>query len=70
MNYQLDKWKHQDWRKGSRHLRRWGQVSAFHGQSLEEVCVGADSLLENRYEDGVKTFEAVARRRAKRGYHY
>ena len=76
MDYQVDKWQRQDWRKGSRHyccelkqdlfgrwvlVRRWGRVSAFEGQSREEVC--------DRYEDGVETFEAVARRRAKRGYH-
>ncbi|MEM9948536.1 MAG: WGR domain-containing protein [Cyanobacteria bacterium P01_D01_bin.36] len=75
MDYQLDKWKRQDWRKGSRHyscevkqnlfgqwivLRRWGRVSAFQGQSLEQVC--------DQYQEGMEIFEAVVKRRAKRGY--
>ena len=75
MEYQLDKWKRQDWRKQTRHyscevrqdlfgqwvvLRRWGRVSAFQGQSLETMC--------DRYEQGLEIFEAVEKRRAKRGY--
>ena len=75
MEYQLDKWKRQDWRKHSKHyscevrqnlfgqwvvLRRWGRVSALQGQSIEVVC--------DRYEEGLEIFEAVEKRRAKRGY--
>ncbi|KPQ32343.1 MAG: WGR domain [Phormidesmis priestleyi Ana] len=75
MEYQLEKWKRQDWRKNTRHyscevrqnlfgqwvvLRRWGRVSAKQGQSLEQVCDG--------YEEGLQIFEAVTKRRAKRGY--
>lgn len=52
MDYQVDKWQRQDWRKGTRHyccelkqdlfgrwvlVRRWGRVTAFEGQSREEV---------------------------------
>lgn len=59
MEYQLDKWKRQDWRKQTCHyscevrqnlfgqwvvLRRWGRLSATQGQSLEEIC--------DCYEDG------------------
>ncbi|MGC1307371.1 MAG: WGR domain-containing protein [Phormidesmis sp.] len=75
MEYQLDKWKRQDWRKDSRHyscevrqnlfgqwvvLRRWGRVSALKGQSLEHPC--------GSYEESLKVLEAVKKRRAKRGY--
>ena len=75
IEYQFDKWKRRDWHKGSRHyscevrqylfgqwvvLRRWGRVSATQGQSLELLC--------NHYEEGLQVFEAVERRRAKRGY--
>lgn len=75
MDYQIQKWKRQDWHKGTRHyccevkqdlfgrwivLRRWGRVSALQGQSLEEVC--------DRYEKGLEIFENVAKRRARRGY--
>ena len=75
MEYQIQKWKRQDWHKGIRHyccevkqdlfgqwivLRRWGRVSALQGQSLEEVC--------DRYEKGLEIFENVAKRRARRGY--
>ena len=75
MEYQLDKWKRQDWRKQTRHyscevrqnlfgqwvvLRRWGRMSAMQGQSIEVVC--------DRYEEGLEIFEAVEKRRAKRGY--
>lgn len=66
MEYQLEKWKHQDWRKNTRHyscevrqnlfgqwavLRRWGRVSAMQGQCIEEVC--------DRYKQGLEIFEAV-----------
>ncbi|MGB5915069.1 MAG: WGR domain-containing protein [Phormidesmis sp.] len=75
MEYQLDRWKRQDWRKGTRHyscevrqnlfgqwvvLRRWGRVSAFQGQSREQVCA--------LYEESLDIFETVVQRRAKRGY--
>ena len=65
MEYQLDKWKRQDWHKGSRHyscevrqnlfgqwvvLRRWGRATAKRGQSLEQLC--------DRYEEGLQVFEA------------
>ena len=75
MEYQIDKWKRQDWRKNTRHyscevrqnlfgqwvvLRRWGRVSAKQGQSREHLC--------DRYEEGLDIFETVVRRRAKRGY--
>ena len=75
MEYQLDKWKRQDWHKGSRHyscevrqnlfgqwvvLRRWGRVSAMQGQCIEEVC--------DLYEQGLEIFDAVEKRRAKRAY--
>ena len=75
MNYQLELWKRQDWRKGSRHyacelrqnlfgqwvvLRRWGRVTALQGQSIESPC--------ESYEEGLKILGAVERRRAKRGY--
>ena len=75
MEYQLEKWKRRDWRKDSRHyccevrqnlfgqwvvLRRWGRTSALQGQSLEHPC--------SDYEEGLKVFDAVERRRAKRGY--
>lgn len=75
MKYQIQKWKRQDWHKGTRHyscevrqnlfgqwvvLRRWGRVSALQGQSIEEVC--------DRYEKSLEVFDAVVKRRAKRGY--
>ncbi len=75
MEYQLNKWKRQDWHKETRHyscevrqnlfgqwvvLRRWGRVSALKGQSSEYPC--------GSYEEGVEVFEAVEKRRAKRGY--
>lgn len=75
MEYQLDKWKRQDWRKNTRCyscevrqnlfgqwvvLRRWGRVSARQGQCIEVVC--------DRYEEGIEIFKAVGTRRAKRGY--
>ena len=41
-------------------LRRWGRVSAKQGQSLEQLC--------DDYEDGLQVFEAIEKRRAKRGY--
>ncbi len=75
LEYQLDKWKRQDWRKNTRHyscevrqnlfgqwvvLRRWGRVSALKGQSLEHPC--------GSYEEGLEIFEIAVRRREKRGY--
>lgn len=75
MEYQLDKWKRQDWRKETRHyscevrqnlfgqwvvLRRWGRVSALKGQSLEQFCIS--------YEESLKIFGAVERRRSRHGY--
>ncbi|MGB3293321.1 MAG: WGR domain-containing protein [Phormidesmis sp.] len=75
MEYQLEKWKRQDWRKNTRHyscevrqnqfgqwvvLRQWGRVSALKGQSLENPC--------GSYEQSLEVFEAVEKRRAKRGY--
>jgi len=75
MEYQLDKWKRQDWRKNTRHyscevrqnlfgqwvvLRRWGRISALQGQSIEEVY--------DRYEQCAEIFDAVVKRREKRGY--
>jgi hypothetical protein len=75
MDYQLDKWKRQDWHKATRHyscevrqnlfgqwvvLCRWGRVSTLEGQSLERPC--------DSYEEGLKILEAVEKRRAKRGY--
>lgn len=75
MEYQIDKWKRQDWRKNTRHyscevrqnlfgqwvvLRRWGRMSAKQGQLLEQVC--------DHYEEGLQVFESVEKRRAKRGY--
>ncbi len=75
MNYEMERWIRRDWRKGTRHyscevkqdlfgrwlvLRRWGRVSAMQGQRLEVLC--------DRYEEGLEIFEAVAKRRAQRGY--
>ena len=75
MDYQLEKWQRQDWRKGSRHyccevkqdlfgcwilIRRWGRISALKGQSIEVYC--------DRYEQGLELFDSVHRRRTKRGY--
>ena len=75
MSYQIELWKRQDWRKGSRHyscevkqdlfgqwivLRRWGRVSAFQGQSQGIRC--------EYYEQSLKIFDATAQRRIKRGY--
>ena len=76
MEYQLEKWKRQDWRKQTRHYScevrqnlfgQWGRtaetgdgVIALKGQSLETLC--------DRYEQALKIFNGVARRRARRGY--
>lgn len=75
MNYQVERWQRQDWRKGTRHyscelcqnlfgqwviLRRWGRVSALKGQSLEHHCAS--------YEEGLEILSAVAKRRSQRGY--
>ncbi len=75
MEYELGKWKRQDWHKGTRHyscevrqnlfgqwvvLRRWGRVSAMQGQCIEHPC--------DHYEQGLEIFYAVEKRREKRGY--
>lgn len=75
MNYQLKRWKRQDWRKGTRFyscqiqqdifgdwivLKQWGRIGAPRGQHQEVPC--------ERYEQGVKIFNSVAARRTKRGY--
>ena len=74
MEYQLDKWKRQDWHNGSKHyscevrqnlfgqwvvLRRWGRVSAKQGQSLEHLC--------DHYEESLQVFDAVEKRREREG---
>ena len=75
MNYQVESWQRQDWRKGSRHyscelrqnlfgqwvvLRRWGRVSATKGQSIEHSC--------ETYAEGLQMLSAIEKRRAQRGY--
>ena len=75
MNYQVDDWQRQDYRKGGKHyccelkqnlfgrwvvVRRWGRVTAFQGQSLEHSC--------ESYDEGLEVLSMVAKRRAKRGY--
>lgn len=75
INYQVEKWQRQDWRKGSRHysselrqnlfgewvvLRRWGRVSAHQGQSLEQAC--------DSYEEGLAMMSLIEKRRSQRGY--
>ena len=75
MDYQLEMWKRQDWRKSSRYyccelkqdlfgrwilIRRWGRISALKGQSIEVYC--------DHYEQGLELFDAVQKRRVKRGY--
>lgn len=75
VNYQLERWLRQDWRKNTRHyscelrqdlfgcwivLRRWGRVNTLRGQSLEHSC--------DSYEEGAEILKAVAKRRAQRGY--
>ena len=75
INYQVERWRRQDWCKNSRYyscelrqnlfgdwvvLRRWGRVSAKQGQSLEHTCA--------TYEEGLGLLSAVAKRRAQRGY--
>ena len=75
MNYQVESWRRQDWRKGSRHysvelqqdlfgqwvvLRRWGRVTALQGQSMEHSC--------ESYGEGLKILRGIEKRRAQRGY--
>lgn len=74
-NYQIEYWRRQDWRKGSRHYccelrqnlfgqwvieRRWGRITALQGQSLEHLC--------ESYAEGLKILGAVEKRRSQRGY--
>ena len=75
ITYQVERWRRQDWRKGSRYyscelcqnlfgqwvvLRRWGRVTALKGQSLEHPCVS--------YAEGEEILTKVAERRMQRGY--
>ncbi|MEN8443752.1 MAG: WGR domain-containing protein [Cyanobacteria bacterium J06555_13] len=75
INYQVERWQRQDWRKETRFyscalcqnlfgewivLRRWGRVSALKGQSLEHHCAS--------YEEGLEILSEVAKRRSQRGY--
>ena len=75
MDYQVERWRRQDWRKGSRHylcelrqdlfgqwvvVRQWGRASALKGQSLEHTC--------SSYQEGLEVMSAVAKRRSQRGY--
>ena len=75
INYQVESWQRQDWRKNSRYyscelrqnlfgqwviLRRWGRVSASKGQSLEHFC--------ESYDEGLQALSAITKRREKRGY--
>ena len=75
INYQVEKWQRQDWRKVSRHysselcqnlfgewvvLRRWGRVSTHQGQSLEQAC--------DSYEEGLAMMSLIEKRRSQRGY--
>lgn len=75
INYQVERWHRQDWRKGTRYysselrqnlfgqwvvLRRWGRVSAATGQSLEHDCTS--------YDEGLEALRAITKRREQRGY--
>lgn len=75
IDYQVERWRRQDWQKNSRYyscelrqnlfgdwvlLRRWGRVSAKQGQSLEQACAS--------YEKGLELMGAVEKRRSQRGY--
>lgn len=75
MNYEVKRWRRQDWRKGSRFyscelrqnlfgewvvIRRWGRASALSGQSLEHFC--------RSYDEGLDIFRGVEKRRSQRGY--
>ena len=75
INYQIESWRRQDWRKGSRYyscelcqnlfgewvvLRRWGRVSALKGQRLEHTC--------RSYDEGLQMLSALNKRRMQRGY--
>ena len=75
MNYEVERWRRQDWRKGTRFyscqlcqnlfgewvvVRRWGRASALKGQSIEHLC--------SSYDEGFDIFRGVEKRRAQRGY--
>ena len=72
MDYQLERWRRQDWRKDTRYyscqnlfgqwvvVRRWGRRSALKGQSLEHPC--------SSYEEGLNLLSQVEKRRSQRGY--
>ena len=75
MDYQLERWRRQDWCKDTRHyccelrqnlfgqwvvVRRWGRISALQGQSLEHPC--------SSYEEGLEVLAKVEKRRSQRGY--
>ena len=75
MDYQVDRWRRQDWCKQTRYyscelrqnlfgqwvvVRRWGQISALKGQSLEHSC--------SSYEEGLDLLSQVEKRRSQRGY--
>ena len=75
INYQVDRWQRQDWRKSTRYyscqlcqnlfgqwvvVRRWGRLSALNGQSLEHPC--------GSYDEGLKVLSTIEKRRAQRGY--
>ncbi len=75
MNYQVERWRRQDWRKGSRYyssqlcqnlfgewvvVRRWGRISSLKGQSLEHFC--------QSYEEGLQILVEIEKRRSQRGY--
>ena len=75
INYQVERWRRQDWSKGTRYyscelcqnlfgdwvvLRRWGRVTAKQGQSLEHTC--------DSYEEGLALLLDVEKRRSQRGY--
>ena len=75
MNYQVENWQRQDWRKQTRYyscqlcqnlfgewviVRRWGRISALKGQSMEHPC--------RSYEEGLDLLSQVGKRRSQRGY--
>ena len=75
ITYQVEQWQRKDWRKATRHyscelrqnlfgewvvLRRWGRVSAYHGQSLEHSC--------ETYAEGLQILSVIEKRRLQRGY--
>ena len=74
MNYQVESWQRQDWRKQTRYscqlcqnlfnewviVRRWGRVIALKGQSREHSC--------HSYEEGLNLLRQIGKRRSQRGY--